>query len=585
MGMAGIGGSRPRARLATPAATGPTTATSETRTPDKARSAALRPSQKEALRAFVAAALPFGELQAVAPHGGAGLPRSQRARGTDSPPAAPGSPLDLDPARAAAVRWQGFTSADAPPADQKQPAWKPHLYKGKRLLLPTPCNFERRQRLTIAVREVVTAALYDREEVADMLAVDGVVQCQAAPSGTVVIASSPKHALTAQLDSDADLEGLPDVSLALSPPPGGHLADVTVHACAQAPEPGGGVGGGRDCTLSFAPPLGVFDLARYGCSGGVCARRTLVQGFYQSSTFIMSRDAGTGMAVTQMQMVAVDQGAFLIKVRLLDGFGALAALDHCSFLLPFPLRRVVGLEGTPSTGTSSFSGVVPRSRAYERKSPLDKRGSIIPAEHGVEWKLVTGGRGYVGKPLEASFSGKSPDAKTSNLNVFNPRTVRFADRVLGRAKAGGTGGEEAATAVREDNSCSSSSSSGSEDVEEGNVTASRKVGGGQPRAPQVTTPPAAGWDDSFCWDAYDVARVGTPIAQAKCCDHGHDVSFRLSGQTASGVHVDPKLVSVHPAMTRVPVDIAYEVIAGDYILFSTLGKYPSIANHFQASAP
>eukprot|EP00850_Spirogloea_muscicola_P015712 SM000123S25824 [mRNA] locus=s123:30935:34046:- [translate_table: standard] len=398
MSMAGIGGSRPRAPPASPAATGPTAATSEARPPDKPRPAALRPSQKEALRAFVAAALPFG-----------------------------------------------------------------------------------RQRLTITVREVVTAALYDREEVADMLAVDGVVQCQ------------------------ADLEGLPDVSLALSPPPGGHLADVTVHACAQPPEPGGGVGCGRDCTLSFAPPLGIFDLARYGGGGGVGARRIPVQGFYQ------------------MQMVAVDQGAFLIKVRLLEGFGALAALDHCSFLLPFPLRRVVGLEGTPSTGTSSFSG-----------------------------------------------------------------TVRFADSVYGRAKAGGamagTGGEEAANAVRADNSCSSSSSD-SEDVEEGDVTASGKVGGGQPRAPQVTKPPAAGWDDSFCWDAYDVARVGTPTAQAKCCYRGYYVSFRLSGQTASGIHVDPRLVSVHPATTRVPVDIAYEVIAGDYIFFSTLGKYPSVANPFEASAP
>eukprot|EP00850_Spirogloea_muscicola_P015197 SM000114S24160 [mRNA] locus=s114:437149:440304:+ [translate_table: standard] len=450
MGMAGIGGSRPRAPPATPAAILPTTATSEARTPDKPRSALLRPSQKEALRAFVAAALPFG-----------------------------------------------------------------------------------RQRLTITVREVVTAALYDREEVADVLAVDGVVQCQAGVypgAPTVVVASSPMHALTTRLDFDADLEGLPDVSLALSPPPGGHLAKVTVHACAQAPEPGGGVGGGRDCTLSFAPPLGVFDLARYGGGSGVGARRTPVQGFYQ------------------MQMVAADQGAFLIKVRLLDGFGALASLDHCSFLLPFPLRRVVGLEGTPSTGTSSFS------------------------EHGVEWKLVTGGRGYVGKPLEASFSGKSPFAQTSKLPACFAGTVRFADRVLGRAKAGGamagTGGKEASTTMREDSSCSSSSS-GSEDVEQGEVTAPGKVGGGQPRAPQVTKPLAAGWDDSFCWDIYDVARV----------------SFRLSGQTASGIHVDPKLVSVHPATTRVPVDIAYEVIAGDYILFSTLGKYPSVANPFEASAP
>lgn len=60
-----------------------------------------------------------------------------------------GQPLDLNPSLAATVASNGFGAADVPPPDQKQPFWKPYLYRGK-------------QRLTLLVRERVSAALFDR---------------------------------------------------------------------------------------------------------------------------------------------------------------------------------------------------------------------------------------------------------------------------------------------------------------------------------------------------------------------------------------------------------------------------------------
>lgn len=59
-----------------------------------------------------------------------------------------GTPLDLSYSNISAIKVNGFSSSDLPPADLKQPAWKPYLYKGK-------------QRMLFTIHKTVHAAMYD----------------------------------------------------------------------------------------------------------------------------------------------------------------------------------------------------------------------------------------------------------------------------------------------------------------------------------------------------------------------------------------------------------------------------------------
>ncbi|RXH80874.1 hypothetical protein DVH24_004788 [Malus domestica] len=113
-------------------------------------------------------------------------------------------PLDKDALRIFISSSMPF---DLPPADLKQPAWKPYQYKG-------------RQRILFSVHETIHAALYDRDEIPD---------------------------------SDC-----PDVSFPLIGLNADHIEVLSFLPCAQVPEQGV-----DKQAVMFSPPLGNFVLMRY----------------------------------------------------------------------------------------------------------------------------------------------------------------------------------------------------------------------------------------------------------------------------------------------------------------------------------
>ncbi|KAB2599509.1 AP-5 complex subunit mu [Pyrus ussuriensis x Pyrus communis] len=156
-----------------------------------------------------------------------------------------GTPLDLSFPDILSIRVNGFSSSDLSPADLKQPAWKPYLYKG-------------RQRILFSVHETVHAALYDRDEIPDSISISGQINCR------------------------ADLEGLPDVSFPLIRLNADHIEVLSFHPCAQVPEQGV-----DKQAVMFSPPLGNFVLMRYQA---VCGLGPPIKGFYQLSMVSEDKD-------------------------------------------------------------------------------------------------------------------------------------------------------------------------------------------------------------------------------------------------------------------------------------------------------
>ncbi|OIW00048.1 hypothetical protein TanjilG_26385 [Lupinus angustifolius] len=264
-----------------------------------------RPLDKDALRTFISSSMPFG------------------------------TPLDLNYSNIFTIKGNGFSASDLPPADQKQPAWKPYLFKGK-------------QRMLFTIHETVHAALYDRDDIPDIISVSGQINCR------------------------ADLEGLPDVSFPLAGLKTANLEVSSYHPCAQVSDQGLDKQG-----VMFSPPLGNFVLMRYQAT---CALGPPVKGFYQLS------------------MVSEDKGAFLFKLRLMEGYKAPLTMEFCTVTLPFPRRRIISLDGTPSLGTVSTS------------------------DHSLEWKIVTSGRGLTGKSIEVTFPGTIKFAPWQIQRVLSSRS-------------------------------------------------------------------------------------------------------------------------------------------------------------------
>ncbi|GAV63348.1 LOW QUALITY PROTEIN: Adap_comp_sub domain-containing protein/F-box-like domain-containing protein/LRR_6 domain-containing protein [Cephalotus follicularis] len=353
-----------------------------------------------------------------------------------------GTPLDLNSSNAFAIKATGFSSLDLPPADVKQPAWKPYLHKGK-------------QRLLFTIIETVHAALYDRDEIPDSISVSGQMNCR------------------------AELEGLPDVSFPLSGLSASHIEVISFHPSAQVPERGV-----DKQSVMFSPPLGNFVLMRYQA---ICGLGPPIKGFYQLS------------------MVSEDEGAFLFKLNLMEGYKAPSTMEFCNVTMPFPRRRIMSFDGTPSIGTVSTT------------------------EHSVEWKIITSGRGLVGKSVEATFPG----------------TVRFAPWQIQRLPSSRSG---FGTIADEDSDTETESANSLVNVEEFLMEKMNK------------DLPPVDLEEPFCWQAYNYAKV----------------SFKIVGAALSGISIDPKSVSIYPAV-KAPVEFSSQVAAGDYILWNTLGKCPSAA--------
>ncbi|XP_020584821.1 AP-5 complex subunit mu [Phalaenopsis equestris] len=323
-----------------------------------------RPIDKEVLRTFISASMPFG------------------------------TPLDLNFANIASIKANGFSSADPPLADLKQPAWKPYLYKGK-------------QRILFAIHEVVNAAMYDRDEISDAISISGQINCR------------------------AELEGLPDVSVPLTGLKSANVEVLSFHHCAQVSEHGL-----DKQAFMFSPPLGNFVLIRYIAS---CSLDPPVKGFYQLS------------------MVSEDEGAFLFKLRLMEGYKAPFSMDFCTVTMPFPRRRVASFDGNPSIGT------------------------VAMTEHSLEWKIITSGRGITGKSIEATFSGTIK---------FFPRNLSKGS-VLNRSITG--------RIVEEDSDVEQHAPNSMANVEEYLMEAMSK------------DLQAAELEEPLCWQAYNYAKVSFKI--------------------------------------------------------------------------
>ncbi|GAB4843504.1 AP-5 complex subunit mu [Ancistrocladus abbreviatus] len=353
-----------------------------------------------------------------------------------------GTPLDLSYSNISAMKVNGFSSSDMPPADIKQPAWKPYLYRGKQRMLFTVC-------------ETINAAMYDRDEIPDSISITGQVNCR------------------------AELEGLPDVSLPLTGLNNAHVEVLSFHPCVQVPQQGV-----DKQAVMFSPPTGNFVLMRYQA---FCRLGPPVKGFYQLS------------------MVSENEGAFLFKLRLMEGYKSPLTMEFCTVTMPFPRRRVVSFNGMPSIGTVSTT------------------------EHSVEWKIILSGRGVSGKSVEATFPGTVGFAPLQTQHL--PSSVS----VLGRT-------------ADDDSDTETENSSNVVDIEEFLVEKMSKY------------LPPVDLEEPFCWQAYDYAKV----------------SFKIIGASLSGMLLDPKSVSVYPAV-KAPVEFSSQVCTGDYILWNTLGKCPSAA--------
>ena len=205
---------------------------------------------------------------------------------------------------------------------------------------------------------------------------------------------------------------------------------ISFHPCAQVPEHGV-----DKHSVMFSPPLGNFVLMRYQA---ICGVGPPIQGFYQLS------------------MVSEDKGAFLFKLRLMEGYKSPLTMEFCTITMPFPRRRIISFDGTPSIGT------------------------VATTEHSVEWKIITSGRGLSGKSLEATFPG----------------TVRFAPWQI----QGLTSNFASGSVADEDSDIETDGSNNMVNIDECLMEKMNK------------DLPSVDLEEPFCWQAYNYAKVFKHLA-------------------------------------------------------------------------
>ncbi|KAJ4778106.1 hypothetical protein LUZ62_062363 [Rhynchospora pubera] len=326
-----------------------------------------KPIDKDLLRGFISGSMPYG------------------------------TPVDLNQNNIAAIRTTGFGSADPPPADLRQPAWKPYLYRG-------------RQRVLLMTQETINAALYDREDIPDSFSISGQINCR------------------------AELEGLPDVQLPLIGVKPAKVKMLSVHQSAQYSDHGE-----DKQAIVFSPPVGSFVLARYQVSHAT--NPAPVKGFYQLS------------------LVSEDGGQFLFRLTLMEGYKSPYCMDFCTIIMPFPRRRILSVDGTPSVGTVSMT------------------------ERSIEWKIVTSGRGISGKTIDATFSG----------------TVRFHPRVVNKSLSVSLSKSVLGCTAAEDSDEERESSNNSVNVEDVLMEKLNR------------DLEAVDLEEPLCWQAFNYAKVSFKI--------------------------------------------------------------------------
>nr|KJB38452.1 hypothetical protein B456_006G255700 [Gossypium raimondii] len=180
--------------------------------------------------------------------------------------------------------------------------------------------------------------------------------------------------------------------------------------------------------------------------------------------------------------------------------------------------------GPPVKGFYQLSMVSEDEGAFLFKLHLME---VSNAEHSVEWKIITSGRGLSGKSIEATFPG----------------TVRFAPWQMQRS----TSFRSVFEGITDDDS--------DNETENTNNMANTEEFLMEKMSKDL---PPVDLEEPFSWLAYNYAKV----------------SFKIIGASLSGISIDPKSVSIYPAV-KAPVESSSQVTSGDYILWNTLGKCPS----------
>ncbi|KAF6171548.1 hypothetical protein GIB67_018072 [Kingdonia uniflora] len=72
-----------------------------------------------------------------------------------------------------------------------------------------------------------------------------------------------------------------------------------------------------------------------------------------SGTAITEATCGLGPPIqgfNQLSMFSEDEGAFLFKLHLMEGYKNPLSMEFCTLTMPFSTRRVVSFDGNPSIG-------------------------------------------------------------------------------------------------------------------------------------------------------------------------------------------------------------------------------------------
>ncbi|KAN0012678.1 hypothetical protein ACTFIU_007989 [Dictyostelium citrinum] len=210
-----------------------------------------------------------------------------------------GQPIDTNFNNVKAMIRQGFPSSET--FQQKRPAWKPFLHKGK-------------QQLDFIISETIQCILYDNPSIPDVSKVSGSLICK------------------------ADLEGMPEVSFYLQPT---IAAPGTVGGIIGQNEPiitnlaiDSTVQTTSDININnkisfFNPPLDHFKLLSYGVQG---IKAMPLRGFYQ-------------MKETSLNSIKV-----LIQLKLNSEMNN--SFDYCLLKIPFKNRsNIIHVNASPTTGS------------------------------------------------------------------------------------------------------------------------------------------------------------------------------------------------------------------------------------------
>lgn len=165
----------------------------------------------------------------------------------------------------------------------------------------------------------------------------------------------------------------------------------------------------------------------------------------------------------------------------MEGYKSPLSMEFCTITMPFPRRRIVAFDGTPSAGT------------------------VVTTEHSVEWRVVGSGRSLSGKSLEATFPG----------------TIKFSP-LKSRMRGDGDDDEE-------------NDGEGTENVVNVEDVLVQKMN---------KDLPAVEMEEPFCWQAYDYAKVSFKIVGASVSRMSIDTkSVNIYPTTKSPVEYSAQVTS------------------------------------------